>query len=115
MQVEKCEICGNQFIAGYGYSLAVVWLVTGHAYVEGYMCEKMPGNQHWGCCPEHALQAMQRCLQEHMHVERLMEKHQETGKPRYSEEDAWAKDLGDNFHIVKLQIGKQDGDNTDKI
>lgn len=121
MDIRECEICGQQFVAGYGYSLAVNWLVTGSAYVPAHMCEEAgPSGQHWGCCPEHAVQAVERCLSEHMNVEKLMQKHtkahsrkQEDGTVklihRYSPEDsAWAAGragkLGDNFHFVDLKL-----------
>ncbi len=104
MQTEECEICHQQFIAGYGYSITVAWNVTGHAYVAGFMCEKRTGGQHWGCSPEHALLAVQKCLIEHMHNGILLKKHLDTGKPRYADEDAaWASKWGDDFHIVTLK------------
>lgn len=120
MQIETCEICKKKFVAGYGYSIAACWLVTGSAYVASFMCENNVGGQHWGCTPEHALEAMQKCLRSHMGIDALKAKHdkahtgtikvpQEDGtilqktvtKPRYSLEDEhWAKDRGNDFHIL---------------
>lgn len=120
MEIQTCEICGNKFVAGYGYSIAVCWLVTGSAYVASFMCKDATGGQHWGCSPSHAVEAMQKCLQDHMSTDVLMQHHtkahtgtinvtqedgsvmqQQVTKPRYSDEDAaWAKDKGDNFHIL---------------
>jgi hypothetical protein len=103
MDIRECEICHQQFVAGYGYSISVAWNVTGHAYVAGFMCEKRTGGQHWGCTAEHALLAVQKCLIEHMHTGILLEKHLATGMPRYSEQDAeWAQKGGDDFHIVSV-------------
>lgn len=128
MQIEKCEVCGKHFVAGYGYSIAACWIVTGSAYVPAYMCDHTENNpqdnqdapqhsgQHWGCSPEHAMQALDNCLKEHMNVEGLMAKHkvahsrqQDDGtfkqRPRYSDEDAsWAKDKGEDFHIVDFNL-----------
>jgi len=109
MQIETCDICRRQFVAGYGFSLMTSWVVTGHAYIAGYSCEKAThGNQHWGCTPEHAMQAAIECLQhdEHMSVNNLISKHIDMankGLTRYSPEDeAWAKGRGKDFHIVKV-------------
>lgn len=120
MNIQKCEVCNKNFVAGYGYSIAANWLVTGSAYVSAYMCSEVPGGQHWGCCPEHAMQALMNCLSNHMHVQNLMQKHkdkhtisQQDGTtvtiPRYSQEDAsWAdqryKEKGEDFHIVNIDI-----------
>ena len=106
MDIRECEICNQQFVAGYGYSLALNWLVTGHAYVAAFLCDA-PGGQHWGCSPEHAVSAVEKCLKEHMHTGKLLEKHAQTGKgERYAESDAhWAKDKGDTFHHVSLRLG----------
>jgi hypothetical protein len=108
--LRRCEICGAMFVEGYGYSLMASWVVTGHAYIGGYSCEHstaIPGNQHWGCTPEHALQATLNCLQhnEHLSVSNLKARHkkeQEKGHTRYSDADAsWAAGQGDNFHIIE--------------
>lgn len=112
MQIETCEVCERKFVAGYGYSLAVCWLVTGSAHVTAYMCsEAGSSGQHWGCTPEHAMQAIVNCLQEHMHVDSLKAKHEVAHKdrPRYSDEDAhWAdeahKKRGEDFHIVDVSL-----------
>jgi hypothetical protein len=115
MDIRQCEICDKQFIAGYGYSLSINWLVTGSAHVPAYLCPKTGGSgQHWGCCPEHAVMAALRCLNEHMHEDTVKERHMAIGKPRYADEDApWAEALGDNFHIVTVRRG--DGNIVDKI
>lgn len=115
MDIRTCEICGQQFVAGYGYSLVVNWVVTGHAYVRAFLCDTHPSGQHWGCSPEHAVQAAERCMKEHMHKDKLIEKHDATGKPRYSEEDAyWAEGKGDNFHHVTL-TGGPNGSISNKV
>ena len=108
MDIRQCEICGQQFVAGYGYSLVVNWLVTGHAHVAAFMCD-VPGGQHWGCSPEHAVAAAQKCLSEHMHAGALLAKHQATGQEeRYAEADRdWAEGKGDNFHMVTLRMGRE--------
>jgi hypothetical protein len=100
MKLQTCEICDKRFIADYGYSLALHWLVTGHAQVATFVCHTHPSGQHWGCTPEHAIKAATKCLKEHMNKENLLSRH---GKvPRYAEEDrAWAEKRGENFHIVK--------------
>jgi hypothetical protein len=107
IETKFCEICGAEFVTGYGYSLAACWLVTGHAHVASYMCEQAPGNQHWGCSPEHAIEAMLACLEhdEHMSATRLRAKHAEMetqGKYRVSEEDKHIVEaLGSDFPFVK--------------
>jgi hypothetical protein len=107
MNIQRCDVCGRQFIAGYGYSLNIAWLVTGHAYVPAFLCKQSgPSGQHWGCSPEHAVEAIQRCISEHMHVGQLLERHRESNKPRYAEEDEiWAEQRGEEFHIVKVDGG----------
>ncbi len=113
MHIETCDICKKQFVAGYGYSLMTSWVVTGHAYVGGFSCEdestKGRGQQHWGCTPEHAMQAAMACLASHMSIETLQAKQQaqrDKGNTRYSPQDAtWAAQGGENFHIVTLEIG----------
>lgn len=104
MEIRKCEICGQTFVAGYGYSIVLNWLVTGHAYVRAYLCETAgPSGQHWGCSPDHAIEAVKQCLDKHMHADALREKHAASDKPRYSEGDAkWAKEKGENFHHVQI-------------
>lgn len=105
MDIRTCDVCGQQFIAGYGYSLALNWLVTGHAHVAAFLCDA-PGGQHWGCSPEHAVEAVKKCLEEHMHTEALLARHEATGKERYADSDSvWAKDKGDTFHFVTLHMG----------
>lgn len=130
MQIETCEICGRQFIAGYGYSIAASWLVTGSAYVGAYMCDKTAEfkqadenapqhtGQHWGCTPEHAVEALQKCLADpaHMHPDGLRARHKESHKrleadgsttylPRYADSDAhWAAGRGEEFHIVEFKL-----------
>lgn len=108
LQSKICEICGSEFIMCYGYSIAACWLVTGHAYVSGFMCEQSAGGQHWGCTPEHAVEAMLTCLQEHHGISRLTAKHQEMAddnKERLNPEhehlkEAYEKDQ-QNFHIIR--------------
>lgn len=123
MQIETCEVCGQQFVAGYGYSLAACWMVSGSAFVAAYMCPQRQGGQHWGCTPEHAVQALQACLADptHMHLDGLMQRHQDAHSrlqedgttiqiPRYSEEDsAWAAGRGENFHHVNIVFSSQGG------
>lgn len=133
IQVQTCEICGRKFIAGYGYSICANWLVTGSAFVRAYLCDQTEHNaqpdpeapqhsgQHWGCTPEHAVEALQKCLSSkaHMHPDGLRARHtvrhartrmvtnpdgslqkdeqgnqvfEEYQRPRYSDEDAhWAE------------------------
>lgn len=101
--IKTCEICGTRFIAGYGYSLALSWLVTGHAWVGAFLCKEPEGNQHWGCSPEHAVEAAIACAQEHMHPQ-LLAKHQEQtdkGHSRTALEDEYLLAKGENFHIVQ--------------
>jgi hypothetical protein len=102
-----CEICGNKFVADYGFSLGVCWLVTGHAHIGAFMCPEVPGNQHWGCSPEHALQAAMLCAQEHM-IPRLQEKHAEAktlGKSRIAQEHRHLfNEKKPDFHIIKPRI-----------
>lgn len=104
IQWKRCEKegCNNIFIAGYGYSCAVSWLVTGHAKVPGFMCPKAEGGQHWGCSPQHALHAMLFCIYNHMNTGNLGRIHDSIEGPRYSlEDEEWASNRGDDFHIVK--------------
>lgn len=107
MHIQRCEICGQTFLADYGYSLALSWLVTGHSYVRAFGCEEAgPSAQHWGCSIEHAIMAIQQCLNEHMHAGRLQEKHEATGKPRYADEHkVWAEGRGANFHFIEIVGG----------
>jgi len=106
MQIEKCEICSKTFVAEYGYSLAVNWLVTGHHLVRAFLCPTVPSGQHWGCSPEHAVLAATRCLNEHMHIQELLDRHQATEKPRYAPEHGmWAEPRGNDFHIIEITGG----------
>lgn len=118
MQIEICEICEKTFVAGYGYSIMACWIVTGSAHVTAYTCPNTSSGQHWGCCPEHAVQALEQCLNDpdHLHVDGLMQKHKEAHTrqledgttieiPRYSEEDAkWAAKRGKDFHLVNIDL-----------
>lgn len=108
LQTKICEVCGAKFIMCYGYSIAVCWLVTGHAYVSGFMCEQSAGGQHWGCTPEHAIEAMLICLQEHHGKDALLTKHQamtDDNKERLNPEHEHLREQfesdKDNFHIIK--------------
>lgn len=102
MKIQECEICHQQFIEGYGYSIMASWVVTGHAYVPAFSCGQAEGGQHWGCCPEHAQQAFLNCVQTHMSTTVLSKKHEDTNMPRYSAQDEWAVGLGENFHFVEV-------------
>lgn len=98
-----CEVCGRRFITGYGYSIAAAWLVTGHSTVGQFMCEQSPGGQHWGCTPEHAMQALQACLahDEHMSQQALLSKHTTAQHPLVSTEDQWMLEKYPNFPFVE--------------
>lgn len=102
-----CEICGNEFIEGYGYSICASWLVTGHAWVSAFDCAKATNGQHWGCTPEHAMLALATCLQHdsHMSVNQLKARHaekEEQGKSRIALEDVpIAEQIGPTFPIIK--------------
>lgn len=106
MDTRICEICGKRFYTNYGYSLMVSWVVTGSAYVRAFSCEHpsaIPGNQHWGCCPQHAIEAAVQCINhdEHMSAQQLAGRHP-GDKPRYAPNDEWwAKERGENFHILE--------------
>lgn len=99
-----CEVCGTEFITDYGYSLAVCWLVTGHANIGAFMCPESPGNQHWGCSPEHALEAAMLCAKEHM-IPHLDTKHVEAKKGGLSrialEHKHFLDETKENFHHLK--------------
>jgi hypothetical protein len=99
--IKICEICGSKFIAGYGYSLMACWVVTGHAYVGAFTCSA-PGGQHWGCTPEHAVEACFACIEEHMHpkLKALHQEQTDNGKPRAAVEDEHLLEKGENFHIL---------------
>lgn len=106
--LRKCEICPNTFIQDYGYSIAAMWAVTGfHEGVSGYQCA---AGQHWGCTPEHAMQAHMNCLQhdEHLSVEGLKKRHEEAkAKGLMRVEPALQKvydEKGEMFHIVDMPI-----------
>lgn len=104
LQWNHCEApgCNNAFIAGYGYSCALSWLVTGHARIAGFMCQEAKGGQHWGCSPLHAVEAMLQCLNNHMSHDILMNMHDAIEGPRYSSEDEkWAASRGKEFHIIR--------------
>ena len=100
-----CEICGNKFIMQYGYSLTIMWMVTGfHEGIPAFQC---PHTQHWGCSPEHAMQATIDCLQsdEGMSVNVLKYKHKEAesaGKRKVEDKHVSLLELkGETFHIVE--------------
>ncbi|HET7638288.1 MAG TPA: hypothetical protein VFK47_06045 [Ktedonobacteraceae bacterium] len=97
-----CEVCGKQFIMGYGYSIAASWLVTGHCAVGQYMCEQAMGGQHWGCTPEHALEALQNCLahDEHLSTTNLRAKHEKAPKPLVAKDDEWMLEKYPNFPFI---------------
>lgn len=97
-----CEQCGKKFITGYGYSIAAAWLVTGHSTVGQFMCEQSSGGQHWGCCPQHAMQALQACLAhgEHMSEQVLIAKHSNAQHPLVATEDAWMLKEYPNFPFI---------------
>lgn len=106
MNIVKCEAegCDNTFIRGYGYCIAANWLHTGHHAVSAFICPEKPSGQHYGCSPEHAWSAFMHCLDNHMSIDQLIKRHENTGKPRYlPEHEDWAKDLGEKFHIVKIE------------
>lgn len=107
MEIRQCEICGQVFIASYGYSLVLNWLVTGSAHVRAFLCDDAgPSGQHWGCTAEHAMMAAEKCLKEHMHIGTLQDKHEQTEKPRYSDQDSvWAESRGENFHHIEIVGG----------
>lgn len=105
--IRQCEICGTAFIEEYGYAMGASWHVTGHHSVPSFNCQTEPSAQHWGCIPEHAMQALIRCLQhdEHMSVGLMKKKHAEAaglGLPKIAPEhqDLYRR-RGPNFHIVK--------------
>lgn len=103
MNTRTCEICGQEFVADYGFSLAVCWLVTGHAHISSFMCEGQAGGQHWGCTPEHALQAAVECATMHM-MPQLNGKYEDcrnTNKGRVAEvHKPFLDESKDNFHFV---------------
>lgn len=103
---KTCEICGAVFITEYGYAIGAVWHVTGHHSVTAFMCGAAPGSQHWGCTPEHAIQALQACLahDDHMSIAQLRKRQQEEeakGRPRVAPYfQAMADRDGPDFHIL---------------
>lgn len=105
-----CEVCGAEFITGYGYSICASWLVTGHAWVEAFDCAKATNGQHWGCTPQHAMQALMVCLQhdEHLSVNVLSNKHlamDAQGKSRFAQEDMpLVHSIGESFPIIKKPV-----------
>lgn len=59
----ECEICG-MFVADQDkFSYVIVAANTGHPN-PAFQC---PALQHFGCSPEHALEAAIQCLQNHYH------------------------------------------------
>ena len=108
---KRCEICHSVFIEEYGYSINATWLVTGyHQGVPSYDCStehpEGQSRQHWGCTPEHALQALYRCLEtEVMSIKGLVAKHEkakEDGHPKVSTYfQSMYLEKGDKFHILK--------------
>lgn len=100
-EIQTCEVCRRRFIAGYGYSLGVCWLVTGGANVAPFLCDA-PGSQHWGCTPEHAVQATIRCLQNDGHMGAAKMRAMRGDKPRIAEEDRGRfNEANTDFHIVR--------------
>lgn len=105
LDTRKCEAegCGQEFIAGYGYSLALCWLVTGHSHIGSFMCDEEIGHQHWGCTIEHAVEATLYCLHNHM-IKKLNDKYlecDEQGKTRVSPDEAHIFDNNNpTFHHV---------------
>jgi hypothetical protein len=107
----RCEVCSAIFIEEYGYSLAATWLVTGyHAGIPSYDCSTShpegQSRQHWGCSPEHALQALYQCLQgDVMSIETLKAKHDQAAKDGHPRVAPYFQSLyaekGDTFHIIK--------------
>lgn len=102
-----CEICGVEFVEGYGYSIWATWGVTGHAWVSAFDCASATNGQHWGCTPQHAMQALMVCLQhdEHLSVNALTNKHLDMdvqGKSRFAQEDLpLVRSIGESFPIIK--------------
>lgn len=77
--IRKCEICGKEFVEEEGYAMGASWHVTGHDAVASFNCQAEPSAQHWGCTPEHCMEALKRCLDddEHMSVNLLKKKQAE--------------------------------------
>lgn len=73
---KMCDICGKEFSVDEGYAAGICWHVTGHAYVQAFNCPEELSAQHWGCTPEHVVEALQKCLVEHMHPH-LLKRHTE--------------------------------------
>lgn len=101
-----CEICGKEGIIEYMYAMGASWQVTGHTNIIPFNCQKEPTSQHWGCCPEHAIEALIDCLQhdEHMSAGLMKRKHQEAadqGLPKIAaEHEKFAAQNGPEFYIV---------------
>ena len=100
-----CEICERTFIMQYGYSMTIMWMVTGfHEGVPAFQC---PHTQHWGCSPEHALEATIACLQhdEGMSANVLRAKHADALAQGYRKVEDKHRSLyeekGEQFHILK--------------
>lgn len=101
-----CEICGVTFLQDWGYSIAAAWYVTGHSWITAHMCSNAQGGQHWGCTPEHAIQALMVCVQhdEHLSAVHLISLHDAQtalGHRKVSEEDTDLDDSLPDFHIIK--------------
>lgn len=70
-----CEVCGKVQKQEQCFSVLVSWVYTGHPLVAGFNCDAI-GGQHWGCTPEHAMEAAKVCMEEHLHPS-LMSKHED--------------------------------------
>lgn len=98
-----CEICGQEGLHEYMFSLGASWLVTGDYMVASFNCQTEPTAQHWGCTPEHAMQALFECLNhdEHMSVNLIKGKHEQArsqGLPSVAPEHLHLLDkYGNNF------------------
>lgn len=99
----QCEApnCTNIVYEQYSYSIMAAWILTGGARMAPYVCEHGRGGQHFGCSPEHAMEALMACLKhdEHMSVNRFNKKREEAG-PRVSEEDGDLDETNPSFHIA---------------
>jgi hypothetical protein len=105
MGTRICEICGKEGIIEYMYAMGASWHVTGSFSVASFNCQTEQSAQHWGCCPEHAMEALMICLEhdEHMSVNVMLAKHKDAtdnGLPRFAPEHArFIKSLGSEFYI----------------
>lgn len=97
-----CEVCGNLILEDYAFSIMACWVTTGGARLAAYACPSGRGGQHFGCCPEHAMQALLACLQhdEHLSVEAFKKRRE--ALPRVAEDHADLYDERQNpdFHII---------------